>query len=72
MLSIKRQWFSKFVYFSLQPAVFRYRLDSKMTNYTQSEKMMDFRFFLSPGDETPIDDSLYDYVKRQTIFVMIY
>lgn len=29
-------------------------------------------FFLSPGDETPIDDSLYDYVKRQTIFVMIY
>lgn len=36
--------------------------------HTVRMNMMNFRL----GDETPIDDSLYDYVKCQTISVMIY
>lgn len=36
--------------------------------HTVRVNMIDFRL----GDETPIDDSLYDYIKCQTISVMIY
>lgn len=40
-----------------------------MWQIAQSKKMINFRL---GDDETPIRDSLYDYAKRQTIFVMIY